>query len=191
MILAAGRGERLRPLTERVPKPLLPVGGEPLIVHQIRWLHRAGIKEIVINLHHLGAQIERTLGSGADLGVRIRYSPEPELLDTGGGVYSALPHLSPGPFVVLNGDIWTNYRFADLGQTRPHKAHLVLTPKPARRERADFHIERDAGISRVRRGPGDDLTYCGIAVLDEALFAFAPHRCVLAPRPVLPSGSRW
>ena len=94
MILAAGHGERLRPLTERIPKPLIPVAGEPLIVHQLRWLHRAGIRDVVINLHHLGEAIERALGTGRDLGVRIHYSRESELLlDTGGGIKRALPRL--------------------------------------------------------------------------------------------------
>ena len=170
MILAAGRGERLKPLTERLPKPLIPIASEPLIVHQIRWLHRAGIREVVVNLHHLGERIEAALGNGADLGVRIRYSAEAELLDTGGGVKRALPQLLPGPFAVLNGDIWTNYPFRRLLGVQPQRAHLVLTPTPPHKLRADFHLE----AGRVRRGMGDDLTYCGIAVLDEALFADSP-----------------
>ncbi len=179
MILAAGRGERLRPLTERVPKPMLPIGGEPLIVHQIRWLHRAGIRDVVINLHHLGEQIESALGRGADLGVRIRYSPEPDLLDTGGGIKKALPLLLPGPFVILNGDIWTDYSFENLPfenlpGVRTGKAHLVLTPTPPHKPHADFHLRMEAGVAKVRRGPGDDLTYCGIAVIDAALFDGAP-----------------
>ena len=170
MILAAGRGERLRPLTERIPKPLIPIGSEPLIVHQLRWLHRAGIREVVINLHHLGDQIERTLGAGNDLGVRIHYSVEERLLDTGGGIKNALPVLGDEPFVLLNGDIWTSYRFANLVGVRPRLAHLVLTPTPPEKTRADFHL---AG-GRVRRGAGNDLTYCGIAVITKALFAGAP-----------------
>ena len=174
MILAAGRGERLRPLTERIPKPLIPLGGEPLIVHQLRWLQRAGIRDVVINLHHLGAAIERTLGTGGDLGVRIHYSLEADLLDTGGGIRKALAHLLPGPFLVLNGDIWTNYPFRDLTAIHPVKAHLVLTPRPAYKDRADFHLDTTGGAPRVRRGTANDLTYCGIAVLGEALFANTP-----------------
>lgn len=170
MILAAGRGERLRPLTERVPKPLIPIGSEPLIVHQLRWLHRAGIREVVINLHHLGGEIERTLGAGNDLGVRIRYSVEERLLDTGGGIKNALPLLGDEPFVLLNGDIWTSYRFANLVGLRPRLAHLVLTPTPPEKTRADFYL---AG-GRVRRGAANDLTYCGIAVISKALFADTP-----------------
>lgn len=174
MILAAGRGERLRPLTERVPKPLIPVGGEPLIVHQLRWLHRAGIRDIVVNLHHLGDVIERSLGTGSDIGVHIHYSREPALLDTGGGIKKALPHLLPGPFLVLNGDIWTSYAFRNLVDVRPAKAHLVLTPTPPHKHHADFYVETSRGNATVRRGAANDLTYCGIAVFDESLFAAAP-----------------
>ena len=174
MILAAGRGERLRPLTERIPKPLIRLGGEPLIVHQLRWLHRANIRDVVINLHHLGEAIERALGTGSDLGVRIHYSREPELLDTGGGVKKALPRLRPGPFLVLNGDVWTNYPLRDLTDARPAKAHLVLTPTPAYRDQADFHLDTTGGTALVRRGADDNLTYCGIAVLAESFFDDTP-----------------
>ena len=174
MILAAGRGERLRPLTERIPKPLIPVGGEPLIVHQLRWLHRAGIRDVVINLHHLGEAIERALGTGRDLGIRIHYSHESELLDTGGGIKRALPALGPGPFIVLNGDIWTNYAFRDLTDIRPPKAHLVLTPTPAHKDHADFFLDTTGGTALVRRGIDNDLTYCGIAVVAESLFDDTP-----------------
>ncbi|MCY3841486.1 MAG: nucleotidyltransferase family protein [Gammaproteobacteria bacterium] len=174
MILAAGRGERLRPLTERVPKPLLPVAGEPLIVHQLRWLRRAGIRDVVINLHHLAEAIEGKLGAGSDLGVRIHYSRESELLETGGGIKRALPELRPGPFVVLNGDIWTNYVFRDLVDVRPGKAHLVLMPTPVYKDRADFHLDATGGTALVRRGADNDLTYCGIAVLSESLFDDTP-----------------
>lgn len=175
MILAAGRGERLRPLTERIPKPLIPVGGEPLIVHQLRWLHRAGLRDVVINLYHLGEAIERALGTGSDLGVRIHYSHEPELLDTGGGIKRALPALGPGPFVVLNGDIWTNYAFRNLIDVRPRKAHLVLTPTPPHKDHADFFLDTTGGTALVRRGIDNDLTYCGIAVVAGSLFDDTPE----------------
>lgn len=171
MILAAGRGSRLRPLTDRTPKPLLAINGEPLLRHQLRWLRRAGVREVVINLCHLGEQIEAAVGDGRELGLRVRYSREVEALDTGGGVKKALPYLLPGPFVVLNGDIWTDYPFERLVDVRPARAHLVLTAKPRHRPGADFHL-RDG---RVRRDPRqDDLTFCGIAVLAEALFQDAP-----------------
>ena len=172
MILAAGRGERLRPLTDRVPKPMIPIRGEPLIVHQLGWLRQAGITEVVVNVHHLAAHIEQALGDGAKFGMHIRYSRERELLDTGGGILQALDWLRPGPFVVLNGDIWTDYGFAALRPPADAIGHLVLTPTPAHRQHGDFHLDGD----RVRRGEPErnDLTYCGIAVLREALFDNAP-----------------
>ncbi len=173
MILAAGRGERLRPLTDRIPKPLLPIAGEALIVHQLGWLRRAGITDIVVNLHHLGTQIEERVGNGRDLGVNVRYSREETLLDTGGGVRAALPLLGPAPFLVLNGDIWTNYPFNRLADLAPAAGHLVLTPKPAHRETADFAL---AG-GRVRRSgnDADDLVFTGMAVINPALFDAAPE----------------
>lgn len=185
MILAAGRGERLAPLTDHTPKPMVNIGGKPLICHQLAWLRRAGVAEVVINLHHLGEQIEAAVGDGGNFGVRVCYSREEELLETGGGIRKALPLLRPGPFLVLNGDIWTNYAFhrlfarnlfADkLLVARPARAHLVLTPKPAHKPAADFHFAGaagPAGVMRVERDPvRDDLTYCGIAMLAEALFA--------------------
>lgn len=170
MILAAGRGERLRPLTDRLPKPMIPIAGEPLITHQLRWLHRAGVRDVVVNVHHLAEQIERGVGSGSDIGVRVRYSVEEQLLETGGGIKRALPLLRPGPFIVLNGDIWTNYAFKNLVGIEPQRAHLVLTPTPAHLSAGDFRL--DGG--QVRRGEGAHLTYCGIAVLSAALFDDSP-----------------
>src|SRR5262245_39665198 len=115
MILAAGRGERMRPLTLTRPKPLLEVGGVPLIVHHLGALAAAGFDEIVINLSWLGDQIRDYLGDGARYGLSIAYSDEgPEPLETGGGIFRALPLLEPGPFLVVNGDIWTDYPFARL-----------------------------------------------------------------------------
>ena len=172
MILAAGRGERLRPLTDRIPKPMIPIGGEPLVVHQLRWLRCVGIREVVINVHHLGAQIERGLGDGTDHGMCIRYSREEDLLDTGGGVKQALPRLGTDPFVLLNGDIWTNYPFGNLLDKRPQQAHLVLTPTPPHLSRADFRLEGDL-VRRAGATP-NDLTYCGIGVLAAALFENSP-----------------
>ncbi|MYE13892.1 MAG: nucleotidyltransferase family protein [Gammaproteobacteria bacterium] len=172
MILAAGRGERLRPLTERMPKPMIPIAGAPLIVHQLRWLRRAGIEEVVVNLHHLGDQLESHVGSGRDLGVRVHYSREETLLGTGGGVKRALPLLDGGPFLVLNGDIWTNFPFRTLLGAAPTTAHLVLTACPPHRTHADFAL----ADGRLRRhgGEGDDLVFCGIAVLDPGIFDDTP-----------------
>ncbi len=168
MILAAGRGERLRPLTDSTPKPLLEIAGEPLIIHQIRWLRSAGINELVINLHHLGEQIEQILGSGERFGVTIRYSREAELLETGGGVVNALGLLGTDPFVILNGDIYTDFPLSDLQVNLAHDAelHLVLTPKPDFREAGDFSYANGRITAR-----GSDYVYCGIAVLRPEIFA--------------------
>ena len=169
MILAAGQGKRLLPLTETMPKPLIPISSEPIIVHQIRWLHRAGVKEIVINLHHLGDKIVDRLGHGGDLGVRIQYSHEDVLLDTGGGVKNALPLLGGDPFVLLNGDIWTNFPFRKLIAIRPKTAHLILVDKPDNRSQGDFYLEGDL----IKRGDNEenDLVFSGIAVISGNAFA--------------------
>jgi MurNAc alpha-1-phosphate uridylyltransferase len=166
MILAAGRGERLRPLTDTTPKPMLPIRGRPLLEHQIGWLRAAGITELVINLHHLGDRIEAYLGDGSAFGVRIRYSREAVLLDTGGGIVKALPLLGSDPFVVLNGDIYTDFPFAQLGPP-PAWAdmHLVVTPTPAFRTEGDFLV--DGGRITAR---GGDFVYCGIAVIRPEVF---------------------
>lgn len=169
MILAAGRGERMRPLTDRMPKPLLPVGGEPLIVRIVRALARHGAADIVVNISHLGEQIEQALGTGAAYGVLIRYSREAVALETAGGIALALPLLGQEPFIVVNADICTDFDFARLhgrvgGATR---AHLVLVDNPTHHPRGDFaladNLVRDAGEPR--------LTFAGIGVYDPALFA--------------------
>ena len=168
MILAAGKGERLRPLTLHTPKPLVRVGGVPLIEYHLRALAAAGFTEIVINHAWLGQQIEDHLGDGSRFGVSISYSPEGEPLETGGGIFKALALLGDGPFAVVNGDIWTDYDFAALRQPLSGLAHLVLVGNPEHHASGDFSL--DAG--RVQDGvPGaDTLTYSGIAVLDPGLF---------------------
>jgi MurNAc alpha-1-phosphate uridylyltransferase len=167
MILAAGRGERLRPLTDATPKPMLHVHGRPLLEHQLGWLRDAGIKEVVINLHHLGEQIEDFFGDGRKFGVSILYSREEELLETGGGIVNALPLLGTEPFLVLNGDIFTTFAFTELNPL-PDWAdmHLVVTPKPAFRSAGDFDLAGDRITSR-----GDHYVYCGISVLRPELFS--------------------
>jgi len=167
MILAAGRGERLRPLTDHTPKPMVDVQGRPLLAHQIEWLARAGITELVINLHHLGEQIEAHFGDGGEFGVRIRYSREETLLETGGGIVNALPLLGDAPFLILNGDIFTDFPFASLSPL-PDWAdiHLVVTPKPDFRERGDFEYADGRITAR-----GDSYVYCGIALLRPDIFA--------------------
>jgi N-acetyl-alpha-D-muramate 1-phosphate uridylyltransferase len=171
MILAAGRGARLRPLTDHTPKPLLSIAGAPLIVHQVRWLAAAGIRDIVINLHHLGEDIAATLGDGAAFGVRIAYSREATLLETGGGIVKALPLLGSEPFVILNGDTWTDYPFAHLSRSLGNDlAHLILTRTPPNRSEGDFGLDGD----RVTRSKDRSCVYCGISLLSTALFDGAP-----------------
>lgn len=166
MILAAGRGERLRPLTDRVPKPLLLVRGQPLLAHQLGWLKAAGITNLVINLHHLGEQIEAYCGNGSVHGLQIQYSHEPTLLETGGGVQKALPLLGNEPFLLLNGDIFTSFNLSELSDI-PDWAdvHLLLTPTPAFRTAGDFLYADGRVLER-----GGDHVYCGIAVLRPGLF---------------------
>ncbi len=168
MILAAGKGSRLAPLTQTTPKPMLPLAGKPLIEWQIEALSRAGFSKIFINLHHLGEQIEAPLGHGEKWQVEIQYSAEPQLLETGGGIVNALDLLGDAPFVVLNGDIWTDFDFKTLHNALhpPNMAHVVLTPTPAYRETGDFEYAQGQVTRR-----GNRYVYCGIAVLSPNLFA--------------------
>lgn len=168
MILAAGKGSRLAPLTNTIPKPMLTLKGKPLIEWQVMALARAGVSQLVINLHHLSDQISGFLGDGARYGLEIIYSEEKELLETGGGILHALPNFDGQPFWLLNGDIWTDFDFSSLPQslTESDLAHLVLTPCPANRSSGDFELEG----SRITRR-GDTYVYCGIALLSAALFA--------------------
>ena len=155
MILAAGRGSRLAPLTDEIPKPLLEVHGQPLISHQLHWLKRAGIEKVIINLFHLGHDIRRALGDGSRFGLQIEYSNETELLETGGGIAHARSLLGEDPFILLNGDIWTDFDFTSLPQHLPANidAHLVATPTPASRDTGDFELQhqrlwRPANVKR-------------------------------------------
>lgn len=180
MILAAGRGERMRPLTDTQPKPLLEVGGKPLIQYHIEALARAGIKDIVINLAWQGELMRSALGSGERLGVQIRYSDEPAgALETGGGILAALPLLGPDPFLVISGDIWSEFPLDScIGRlARADVAHFVLVPNP------DFHAQGDFGIESGRlldRAPRH--TYANIGVLRPEFFAGRqPGRFALAP----------
>ena len=168
MILAAGKGERLRPLTLHTPKPLVRAAGVPLIEYHIRGLARAGFDELVINHAWLGEQIEAHLGDGERFGVRIRYSAEGEPLETGGGIHRALPLLGDKPFAVVNGDIWTDYDFAALRRPLGGLAHLVLVDNPAHHPSGDFALAE----GRVSEGEPSAarLTYSGIAVLSPRLF---------------------
>jgi N-acetyl-alpha-D-muramate 1-phosphate uridylyltransferase len=178
MILAAGRGERMRPLTDTTPKPLLPVAGRPLIAHHLEALHAAGVREVVINLSWLGEQIAEQLGDGARYGLRLHYSHEGEpALETGGGIFKALPLLGPEPFLVVNGDVWTDYPFERLLQAPRGVAHLVLVPNPTHHPEGDFAL---AGERLVL--DGERLTFSGIGVYRPELFeGCAPGAFALAP----------
>jgi len=180
MLLAAGRGERLRPLTDHTPKPLIEVAGKPLIVWQIESLAQAGITELVINLAHLGPLIEARLGNGQTWGVRIQYSHEREgALEAAGGLRWAQPLLGAQPFVVANADIWTDFDFATLPTTLAGLAHLVLVPNPTHHPMGDFGL-RDTQVYH----PGTPaFTYAGIGLFSPALFTSisAGERAPLAP----------
>ncbi|MCX2543983.1 N-acetylmuramate alpha-1-phosphate uridylyltransferase MurU [Pseudomonas sp. COW5] len=168
MILAAGKGERMRPLTLTTPKPLVRAAGVPLIEYHLRALAAAGFSDIVINHAWLGQQIEDYLGDGSQFGLSIRYSPEGEPLETGGGIFRALPLLGDEAFLVVNGDIWTDYDFSVLHQPISGLAHLVLADNPAHHPAGDFSLIGD----QVQDGQPDSptLTYSGIAVLHPQLF---------------------
>jgi MurNAc alpha-1-phosphate uridylyltransferase len=171
MILAAGRGMRMRPLTDFTPKPLLPVGGRPLIEYHVEALARAGFEDVVVNHAWLGHQIESVLGDGGRFHLRIKYSREPAgALETGGGIRYALPLLGPGPFLVLNADIWTDYPMAQLRGLRPRLAHLVLVDNPEHHPEGDFAL-RDGRVVLSNSGR---LTFTGIGVYHSALLAEAP-----------------
>jgi MurNAc alpha-1-phosphate uridylyltransferase len=170
MILAAGRGERMRPLTLAKPKPLLEAGGAPLIVHHLRALQAAGFADVVVNLSWLGDQIRAALGDGSRYGVRLHYSDEgPEPLETGGGIFRALPLLGEGPFLVLNGDVWTDIDWSQVhGRLAPHDlGHLVLVPNPAHNPQGDFVLEH----GRIVATEGERFTFSGVGVYRAGLFA--------------------
>ncbi len=178
MILAAGRGERMRPLTDHTPKPLLKVAGRPLIEYHIRALAVAGFTELVINHAHLGEQIETALGDGTRFGVSLRYSAESPALETGGGIFRALPLLGEGPFVVINGDVWIDYPLAQLPQEPAGLAHLVLVDNPPHHPGGDFRLcAGQVGASGEPR-----LTFSGLGVYRPELFA----DCTPGPFPLAP-----
>ena len=168
MILAAGKGERLRPLTLHTPKPLVRAGGVPLIEYHLRAIKSAGFEDVVINHAWLGQQIEDYLGNGRELGLKIGYSPEGEPLETGGGIFRALPLLGGQPFLVVNGDIWVDFDFSSLMKPIKGLAHLVLVDNPPHHPGGDFSLV-DGQVHDDAAQPR--LTYSGIAVLHPQLFA--------------------
>ena len=168
MILAAGRGERLRPMTDTTPKPMLPVRGQPLIERHVIALARAGMERIVINLAWLGSRISGYLGDGARYGVPIVYSEErPRALETAGGIFRALPLLAPGPFAVVNGDVYTDFPFESLQIAADQDAHLVLVPNPTQHPQGDFGLDEGLALAVA----ANKYTFSGIAVYRSTLFA--------------------
>lgn len=169
MLLAAGRGERLRPLTERIPKPLVEAGGKPLIVWHLERLAAAGCGEIVVNVSHLAEAIVARLGDGRRFGAAIRYSREAEPLETAGGIARALAFLGTQPFLLVNSDIYCEVDFASLAALRlgERLAHLVLVPNPPQREQGDFSLV--SGM--VGNGGEPRYTYAGVAVMSPQLVA--------------------
>jgi MurNAc alpha-1-phosphate uridylyltransferase len=206
MILAAGRGERMRPLTDHTPKPLLQAGGKPLIVWHIEGLVRAGITDLVINHAHLGVQIEQALGDGSQFGASVRYSDEGTALETAGGIAFALPLLGEEPFAVVNGDIWCDYDFSHLHAraatlaTNADMAHLVLVDNPEHNLKGDFALqvarvipstplaplirgELGSSPDKGRLGGVEVLTFSGIGLYKPSLFTSIPRgtKAPLAP----------
>jgi MurNAc alpha-1-phosphate uridylyltransferase len=181
MILAAGKGERMRPLTLARPKPLLEVGGMALIEHHLYALAAAGFDEVVVNLSWLGDMIPAALGDGSRYGLRIAYSPEgPEPLETGGGIFRALPLLSPmgvEPFLVLNGDVWMQYPYAELlerfarGLAAKDQAHLVLVPNPEHNPRGDFAVAESRMVEPMPGMAADTAVGARIAALPRHTFS--------------------
>jgi MurNAc alpha-1-phosphate uridylyltransferase len=171
MLLAAGRGERLRPLTDHTPKPLLQAGGHTLAHWQLQRLAQAGVQEVVINTSWLGQQLPAALGDGSTWGLRIAYSPEPwPALETGGGIFNALPLLGDAPFLLVNGDVYTDIDYSTLTLQPGELARLVLVPNPAHHPQGDFELG------------GGRYTYSGVAVIDPRLFAgCSAGRFALAP----------
>ena len=179
MLLAAGRGERMRPFTDTLPKPLMEVAGRPLIVWHLAALARADIRKVVINLSWLGGQLRAALGDGRDLGVSISWSEEGAIpLETGGGIFRALPLLGPEPFLVVNADIWTDIDFGRLHLPPGRHAHLVLITNPAHHPRGDFGLEGDRVVNRE----SERLTYSGVGVYSPEFFA----GCTAGRFPLLP-----
>jgi len=183
MILAAGRGERMRPLTDDMPKPLLPAGGKPLIVWHLERLAAAGFRDIVINHAHLGQRIEAALGNGARWDLNIAYSPEPAgALETAGGIRHALPFLGDKAFLVINGDIYCEWGFHRALALQDRLAHLVMVANPAHHAGGDFSLD---GQRITFAQGGETLTYAGIAAFSPSFFADVPRGSVMKLYPLL------
>ncbi len=182
LLLAAGRGERLRPITNSLPKPLLEAGGHSLIEHRIKALVAAGITNIVVNHAHLGELIRERLEDGKTLGAQIRYSDESGgALETGGGILHAMPLLRSDPFLVVNADIWTDYSFSQLLTHEVDLAHLILVDNPDHHAAGDFCLQ-DNQVTNCNAANAERLTFSGIGLYRRALFSGNhPTRFSLAP----------
>ena len=168
MILAAGRGDRLRPLTDQLPKPLCEVGGKSLLEHHLEKLAACGFRDVVINQGHLGDMLREAVGEGELWDIHIHWSNEqPEVLETGGGIFQALPLLGSAPFLVINGDIWSDYPLARLRAVKCDWAHLVLVPNPQHHPAGDFALQG----ARIHNTGEHQLTFSGIGVYHPRLFA--------------------
>ena len=172
MILAAGMGNRMRPLTLHTPKPLLEVGGKPLIVWHIEKLQKIGVQEIVINTAWLGEKLVDALGDGSQFGVKILWSHEGQGLETAGGIIKALPLLGNEPFILVNGDVWTTMDFAPLlnVQLQDDLAHLVLVENPVQHPQGDFTLAANKAYTFEQARSGENLTYSGVAVMHPQMF---------------------
>jgi MurNAc alpha-1-phosphate uridylyltransferase len=192
MILAAGRGERMRPLSDATPKPLLEAGGKSLLAWQIEALARAGFRDIVVNASHRADRFAAALGDGAAFGVTLRWSVEPEALEAAGGIATALPLLPTGPALIVSGDVWSDFDYAALRpraeamvkSAAPPRVHLVLVPNPS------YHPEGDFALSdgRIARDGALRQTYANIGLYDTALFRELPRG---TPLKLLPYLHRW
>ena len=183
MILAAGLGKRMRPLTDNCPKPLLKVAGKALIEYHIEALVKAGITELVINHAYLGEQIEAALGDGERYGAQIHYSPEAEPLETAGGIIQALPLLGDQPFLLINGDVWADVDLAGLQNRSVDLAHLVMVQNPEHNPLGDMVLAEDGRLSRDQNVGSSPCkyTFAGLSIIHPELFAgLAP-----GPRPLL------
>lgn len=187
MILAAGRGERLRPLTLTTPKPLLKIGKITLIDHVLQSVRAANITDVVINVHYLKEKIIQHCGDGSAYNLRIQYSVEETLLETGGGIFNALPLLDDSPFLVLSADVWTHYSLLPLTQKKINAAHLVFVKNP------DYHVNGDFGLDHnhiVRSDAAEKLTYANIGILHPRLFQHAKHGIFPLRKILLPAIAR-
>jgi len=182
MILAAGLGQRMRPLTDTLPKPMLSAGGKPLLQHHLEALAKAGIKEVVINLAYLGEKIQAFVGTGEQYGLNVLYSKEPEPLETAGALLNALHLLGDDPFILINGDVWTDYSLTNLSQyslSASEDAHLILVPNP------DFHPHGDFSPNQLgvlENNPHlDKFTFAGVSLIHPRLIKYYPHRRIKFP----------